>query len=162
MDRKSVIQEAAERLKARKALPQGKWVPLDSVLGSNSNRRQRGSFRFGGFSKESRRGGWAVLVDGIVEVGAEVFVSKSSGSTGARYVHNVVQTALERGDGKTVVMVERYPPKAEKATPTTAAPTTQGVFTSQGPRNPRICEECEGPCRPGAGKCDGCRDSTQL
>lgn len=26
-------------------------------------------------------------------------------------------------------------------------------------RNPRICEECEGPCRAGAGACDGCRSA---
>lgn len=158
MDRKNAIQKAAERLRAKKALPQGKWVPLDAHV------KLRGSSRVAGRNKYRSRGmgrnakaGWAVLVTGCVERGDRVEVHSNSTGTCVRYVHAVIKSALERQDGWTLVSVGEHPPEPEVPAPVVSAPMPNGSFVSRGRQNPRECEECGARVSPGAGKCARCR-----
>lgn len=108
---------------------------------------------------KSRKPSWAVLVAGAPAVGEPVQVEKRSGAVDRFFVRAIVVAAASRGDGRSVVTVSSHPvlsveerhgmsvDEVRAARPPARATT----------RNPRICEGCEGPCRPGAGMCDQCK-----
>lgn len=136
----------------------GVWVKLDGYTRENGPGASRKPWR-GGPLRRASRAGWAVLVFGTPVVGEAIQVEKRSGQVGRFFVKAIVVAAERRGDGKSVVVVSPYPVlsveevhgmsvEEARATRPPARATT---------RNPRICEGCEGPCRPGAGMCDQCK-----
>lgn len=65
-------------------------------------------------------------------------------------------------DAKDKEPVPEMPEPQTPAPEATPEPMHQCRFVTAGPKNPRICEACEGPCRPGAGVCDKCRATTRV
>jgi hypothetical protein len=157
-ERLARIREAAARAKE----PEGRWMRLESVLkltpskGGSDPKRAQKRFRRGG----GRDSAWVVLYPGVPQVGQRIRVRKGDGDVQARYVQQIVVSALERMDGRSAVAVSRSPVMP----PTSKKPTMESIPAPKPPpilkqRNPRICEECGGPCRPGAGVCDTCKAS---
>jgi len=158
MDRKQIIRDAAKRTAEPK--PEGRWMRLESVIkptpskgGSDPKREQKRFTR-----RRTMDAAWVVLYPGVPKVGQRIRVRKASGGIQERYVQQVVVSALVRMDGRSVVAVSKSPvmppPSTQTPVESTPAPTPPPMLKQ---RNPRICEACEGPCRPGAGLCDGCK-----
>jgi hypothetical protein len=103
-----------------------------------------------------RASSWVAVVPGTPSKGEAIRVAKKDGSTALRWVQSIVAPAHERRDGQSVVAVSNSPVPAESAPTKEAAPAPKPPPMLK-QRNPRACEECEGPCRPGAGVCDGCK-----
>lgn len=158
MDRKQLIREAAERAKE----PEGRWVRLESVLkptpakGGADPKRAQKRFR----RRASRDSAWVVRYPGVPQVGQKIRVRQGDGGIQVRYVQQIVVSALERMDGRSVVAVSKGPvmPPASTQAPMESVPAPKPPPMLK-QRNPRICEECEGPCRPGAGMCDRCKSA---
>lgn len=139
--------------------PVGRWMRLENVL-SKPVDEARGGVSKSAHRKHRKRGTssstWVVLYPGVPAVGQKISVSKASGEVQERYVQQVVASALQRGDGRSVVAVSATPvmPRERPLAAPLPAPAQPPMLRQ---RNPRVCEECEGPCRPGAGVCDGCK-----
>jgi hypothetical protein len=160
MDRKQLIREAARR--AAEPKPEGRWVRLEDVMRSPTYEARGGASRRANSkyheNKARSRSGWVVLYPGVPQVGQKIRINKASGGKQERYVQQVVVSAVARGDGRSVVAVSKSPvmppPSTQPPMESIPAPKPPPLLKQ---RNPRICEACEGPCRPGAGMCDQCR-----
>jgi hypothetical protein len=127
--------------------------PVANARGSVSAKAQRH------FNKRRRaHSSWVVVVPGTPAKGDTIHVARKDGTTTKLWVQNIIAPANERHDGQSVVAVSKVPVMAQERPAREAAPMPKPprALTQ---RNPRVCEECEGPCRPGAGVCDGCRRS---
>lgn len=168
MDRKQMIEAAAARAAScqdarRRTMvdslpdgtPVGRWVTLAIVCGQGTRTiTQRGEAKR--FRRiRNKQSTWAVLYPGQPRRGDAVRVRSRDGKVHALYVQSVVVPAAERSDRQSVLSVAKHPPHAEVERKEAAPLPKPPPMVKQ--RNPRICEECEGPCRPGAGVCDGCK-----
>lgn len=132
----------------------GRWMRLESALSRDAapGRPVVGKHRRFNL-RRNKDSSWVVLYPGVPAVGDRILVRLSKGGTQGRYVQAIIR---HRNDG-TVVAVSKSPvPRpAEARADTYTPPPAPPPMLKQ--RNPRVCEECEGPCRPGAGICDGCK-----
>lgn len=140
--------------------PEGRYMRLESVVGGTAMEARS-------LMRHRRRravsGSWVVLYPGQPAIGDKIRIrlqptrAKPSGGLHERWVAGIVVPADRRGDGRSVVSVSKAPvmrpkpPTVQEFQPPPRAPPALLQ------RNPRICEACEGPCRPGAGMCDRCR-----
>ena len=139
----------------------GRWMRLESALARPVANAKSGNSRFR-HRQFKRRGdkssAWVVSYPCLPAVGEKIRVMKASGGIQERYVQQVVIPGTDRGDGRSVLAVSKSPvmvqARAELATEPAPAPKPPPALRQ---RNPRVCEECEGSCRPGAGLCDACK-----
>lgn len=139
----------------------GRWMRLENAIGRPVAGARGGASKYAHrrFSRRHRStSAWVVAYHGTPKRGDEIRVATKSGFTCRRWVQSVVVPASERQDGTSVVAVSKVPVPAEEVPDRqyTPSPKPPPALTQ---RNPRICEECGGPCRPGAGLCDSCRAS---
>jgi hypothetical protein len=115
---------------------------------------QRRRFR----SRSNKQSTWVVCIKGLPEIGQKVRIRKAGGTTIERYVERIIVRPDRRDDGCSIVYVSKSPvAKPLPIQQRTDIPPPPKPPPALKQRNPRICEECEGPCRPGAGMCDQCK-----
>jgi hypothetical protein len=105
---------------------------------------------------------WVAVVPGTPARGERIIVLSKDGYRHVRWVQQVLASAADRHDGQSVCAVSKVPvPQGGLEQPVESAPPPRAPPALK-QRNPRVCEECEGPCRPGSGTCDDCRRGSRV
>jgi len=133
-------------------MKEGRWVRLERYTEERPKRKRvrRGRLH------EATRFGWAVMLRATPLVGEKVAVVKANGTRRERWVRAIIK---RWENGQALVVVSENPIRAVEPVQGTSE-VRRTLRPEATPQNPRICEECEGPCRPGAGRCDGCKNHT--